>query len=75
MTMKIRVTNESTGTHYQAKVRVYNCAKQASEELKEKSEQANLERTLNVGESAEFWLHGHQHISVEEIDETVKVSS
>jgi hypothetical protein len=73
MTMTVRVTNESPGSNYQARVRVfgkpYAYDTQQPDIIPPDTEIEGSERILNVGQSEAFYLHSHQYIVVEEIQQ------
>jgi hypothetical protein len=64
MTMKIRITNESAGSSYKAKVRVFN---RADPDDERGTEDLASGQTLDVGQSMELYVHAHRHVVVEEV--------
>ncbi len=65
MTMSIRITNESAGTNYEAKVRAFDKNQDGSE-----VEVPAEGRTLSVGQSQSFYVNSHRSIRVEEVQPT-----
>lgn len=65
MTMHVRITNESTGTGYEALVRVYDVPPEGGNIIPKPDNSATC--TLKVGESTRVMLHAHRFVQIDEV--------
>lgn len=72
MTMSVRITNESSGSTYEALVRVYDTTTNIDrDDMPFVAEDKAAARVLAVGASALVMVHQHRFITVEEVPPAV----